>query len=585
LYNKIMPNQSLSKIFHEIALYLEMQNVDFKPQAYEKAAQNLETLSEDVEDVYKKGGLEVLEEIPGIGKGLAEKIEEYIKTGKIKEYGELKKKTPVEIAELIAIEGVGPKAVRDLYKHLKIKNLEDLEKAAKTGKIRELPRFGVKSEQKILESIEFLKKSNNRFLLGDIFPRVRNIKNRLRELKSAEKVEACGSIRRQKETIGDVDFLVASDNPKEIMDFFVSLPGVVKVWGKGATKTSVRTRNGFDMDIRVVPKESFGAGLQYFTGSKEHNIVLRKIAIDKGLKLSEYGLFRGAKMLAGETEEEIYHLLGMDYIEPELRENQGEIEAAIKSKLPELIELSDIKGDLHCHSHWGADAYGRTGKKIIEEMAKEAIALGYEYVGISDHTKFLHIEHGLDEKQLAEQRKYIDKLNSKFQIQNSKFKILRGCEANIMADGSIDIKDESLAKLDYVIAGVHSQMKMTKEKMTERIIKAMKNPHVDIISHPTGRILKQRDEYEIDFDKILTVAKETGAILEINANPYRLDLNDKNIRKAKEIGIKMIINSDAHQPEQMRFMEYGVSQARRGWAGKGDIINVWPADKMLSMLK
>ena len=580
-----MLNQELSKIFHEIALYLEMQNVDFKPQAYEKAAQNLETLSEDVEEIYKKGGLGVLEEIPGIGKGLAEKIEEYIKTGKIKEYGELKKKTPVEIAELIAIEGVGPKAVRDLYKHLKIKNLEDLEKAAKTGKIRELPRFGVKSEQKILESIEFLKKSNNRFLLGDIFPRVRNIKNRLRELKSAEKVEACGSIRRQKETIGDVDFLVASDNPKEIMDFFVSLPGVIKVWGKGATKTSVRTRNGFDMDIRVVPKESFGAGLQYFTGSKEHNIVLRKIDIDKGLKLSEYGLFRGAKMLAGETEEEIYHLLGMDYIEPELRENQGEIEAAIKSKLPELIELSDIKGDLHCHSHWGADAYGRTGKKIIEEMAKEAIALGYEYVGISDHTKFLHIEHGLDEKQLAEQRKYIDKLNSKFQIQNSKFKILRGCEANIMADGSIDIKDESLAKLDYVIAGVHSQMKMTKEKMTERIIKAMKNPHVDIISHPTGRILKQRDEYEIDFDKILTVAKETGAILEINANPYRLDLNDKNIRKAKEIGIKMIINSDAHQPEQMRFMEYGVSQARRGWAGKGDIINVWPADKMLSMLK
>ena len=580
-----MLNQSLVKIFHEIALYLEMQNVAFKPQAYEKAAVNIETLSEDVDDVYKKGGLEALEQIPGIGKGLAEKIEEYIKTGKIKEYGELKKKTPVEIAELISVEGVGPKAVRDLYKHLKIKNLKDLEKAAKTGKIRELPRFGVKSEQKILESIEFLKKSNNRFLLGDIFPRVRNIKNRLRELKSAEKVEACGSIRRQKETIGDVDFLVASDNPKEIMDFFVSLPGVIKVWGKGATKTSVRTRNGFDMDIRVVPKESFGAGLQYFTGSKEHNIVLRKIAIDKGLKLSEYGLFRGAKMLAGETEEEIYHLLGMDYIEPELRENQGEIEAAIKSKLPELIELSDIKGDLHCHSHWGADAYGRTGKKIIEEMAKEAMALGYEYVGISDHTKFLHIEHGLDEKQLAEQRKYIDKLNSKFQIQNSKFKILRGCEANIMADGSIDIKDESLAKLDYVIAGVHSQMKMTKEKMTERIIKAMKNPHVDIISHPTGRILKQRDEYEIDFDKILAVAKETGAILEINANPYRLDLNDKNIRKAKEIGVKMIINSDAHQSEQMRFMEYGVSQARRGWAGKGDIINVWPADKMLSMLK
>ena len=596
-----MLNQSLVKIFHEIALYLEMQNVAFKPQAYEKAAVNIETLSEDVDDVYKKGGLEALEQIPGIGKGLAEKIEEYIKTGKIKEYAELKKKTPVEIAELIAVEGVGPKAVRDLYKHLKIKNLKDLEKAAKVGKIRELPRFGVKSEQKILEGIEFLKKSGSHFLLGEIFPRVRNIENRLRELKGVEKVEACGSIRRQKETIGDVDFLVASDNPEKVMDFFVSLSGVVKIWGKGATKTSVRTRNGFDMDIRVVPKESFGAALQYFTGSKEHNIILRKIAIDKGLKLSEYGLFRGAKMLAGETEEEIYEKLGLQWIPPELRENQGEIELAQKGKLPKIIELSDIKGDLHCHSHWqnadlrglNADLRGiNKGKEMINKYVKEAMALGYEYVGISDHTKFLHIEHGLDEKQLAEQRKEIDKINVRCQtlpagrqVLDVKCRVLHGCEANIMADGSIDISDEALAKLDYVIAGVHSQMNMSKEKMTERIIKAMKNPHVDIISHPTGRILKQRDEYEIDFDKILAVAKETSTILEINANPYRLDLNDKNIRKAKEIGVKMIINSDAHQSEQMRFMEYGVSQARRGWAEKEDIINAWPADKMLSMLK
>ena len=574
-----MPNQEFSKIFHEIALYLEMQGVAFKPQAYEKAAVNIEMLSEDVEDVYKKGGLEALEQIPGIGKGLAEKIEEYIKTGKVKEYAELKKKTPVEIAELIAVEGVGPKAVRDLYKHLKIKNLKDLEKAAKAGKIRGLPRFGVKSEQKILEGIEFLKKGGSRFLLGDILPRVKNIENRLKELKDVEKVEVCGSVRRRKETIGDIDFLAVSDNPKEIMDFFVSFSGVVKIWGKGATKTSVRLKEGYDMDIRVVPKKSFGAALQYFTGSKEHNIVLRKIAIEKGLKLSEYGLFRGLKMIAGGVEEEIYEKLGLDWIPPEIRENQGEIEMALKNQLPKLVELKDIKGDLHCHSHWGA------GKRLIEEIVEEAIKIGYEYIGISDHTKFLAIEHGLNEKQLAEQRKEIDKINVRRQTSGIKCRILQGCEANIMSDGSIDIKDESLKKLNYVIAGVHSQMKMTKNEMTKRIIRAIENPNVDIISHPTGRILKHRDEYEIDFDKILKVAKKTGTILEINANPYRLDLNDKNIRKAKEIGVKMIINSDAHHKDQLNLMEYGVSQARRGWAEKKDIINCWKVEEMLDMLK
>ena len=415
--------------------------------------------------------------------------------------------------------------------------------------------------------------------MGDILPRVKNIENRLKELKDVEKVEVCGSVRRRKETIGDIDFLAVSDNPKEIMDFFVSFSGVVKIWGKGATKTSVRLKEGYDMDIRVVPKKSFGAALQYFTGSKEHNIVLRKIAIEKGLKLSEYGLFRGLKMIAGGVEEEIYEKLGLDWIPPEIRENQGEIEMALKNQLPKLVELKDIKGDLHCHSHWGA------GKRLIEEIVEEAIKIGYEYIGISDHTKFLAIEHGLNEKQLAEQRKEIDKINVRRQTSGIKCRILQGCEANIMSDGSIDIKDESLKKLNYVIAGVHSQMKMTKNEMTKRIIRAIENPNVDIISHPTGRILKHRDEYEIDFDKILKVAKKTGTILEINANPYRLDLNDKNIRKAKEIGVKMIINSDAHHKDQLNLMEYGVSQARRGWAEKKDIINCWKVEEMLDMLK
>lgn len=584
-----MTNQDLAKIFYEIAQYLEMEGdataVPFKSIAFKRAAINLEALDADAEDIYKKGGLKALMEIPGVGEGIAKKIEEYLKTGKIKELTLLKKKTPVDFGELSGVEGLGPRKISILYRVLGIKNLKDLEKAAKARKISPLFGFGEKTEKNILEGVEFLKRSRGRFLLGEILLKVKKIEEALKNLKETGKVEACGSVRRKKETIGDVDFLAASDKPKEVMDFFVSLPGVVKIWGKGGTKASVRTKDGFDMDIRVVPKKSYGAALQYFTGSKEHNIALRKIAINNGLKLSEYGLFHGSKIIAGDSEEKIYEKLGLDWIPPELRENQGEIEAALRQAqskqngLPKLIELKDIKGDLHYHSGWDG------GSESIEEMAKAAIAMGYEYIGVSDHTKFLRIEHGLDEKQLTRQRKEIDKINKQFIAHRLKFRVLQGCEANILADGLIDIKDEALAKLDFVIAGVHSQMKMTKEKMTERIVKAMKNPNVDIISHPTGRILKHRDEYEIDFDKILRTAKETGTILEINANPLRLDLNDKNIRKTKEAGVKMVINADAHHKEQLRFMEYGVFQARRGWAEKGDIINAWPADKMLKMLK
>jgi len=576
-----MTNQDLAKIFYEIADYLDMEGnaVPFKSIAFKKVAVNLESLNEDAGNIYKKGGLKALMEIPGVGEGIAFKIEEYLKTGKIKELTALKKKTPVDLGELMKIEGLGPRRIKVLYQKLGVKNIKDLEKVAKIHKIAPLFGFGEKTKKNIIEGIEFLKRSRGRFLLGEILPKVKKNEAALKNLKEVEKVEVCGSVRRKKETIGDVDFLAASNKPKKIMDFFVSLPGVVKVWGKGATKASVRTKDGVDVDIRVVPKKSYGAALQYFTGSKEHNIVLRKIAMDKGLKLNEYGLFRGAKMIAGKTEEEIYEKLGLRWIPPEMRENQGETEAALKKQLPKLIELKDIKGDLHCHSHWGA------GKRLIEEIAEKAMKMGYEYIGVSDHTKFLRIENGLDEKQLIQQRKEIDKLNDKLQTKNYKLKILHGCEANILVDGSIDIKDEALAKLDYVIAGIHSQMKMPKEKMIERIIKAMKNPHVDIISHPTGRILKQRDEYEIDFAEILRVAKETGTILEINANPHRLDLNGQNIRRAKETGVKMIINSDAHHKSQLNFMEYGVSQARRGWAEKGDIINCWSVEKALKMLK
>ncbi len=572
-----MKNQELAKLFYEIADYLEMDKVAFKPYAYEKAAIALEGMEEDVEDIYKRGGIKDLEEIPGVGKSIAEKIEEYLKTGKIQYYQQFKKRLPLDLEEIITVEGMGPKRAKLFYQKLGIRNVKELEKAAKAHKIAALEGFGEKTEKNLLEGIAFLKRSKGRFLLGEILPKVKEILDKLKALKEVEQISEAGSVRRRKETIGDVDILITAKNPKKVMDFFVQLPNITKIWGKGTTKSSIRLKEGFDVDLRVVSKKSFGSALQYFTGSKEHNIVLRTIAIEKGMKLNEYGLFKGKKMIAGWYENGVYKALGLSWIEPELREDQGELEAAQKEKLPKIIGYNDIKGDLHCHSAWDG------GANTIEVMAKAAQDMGYQYIGIADHTKFLRIENGLNERELLNQRKEIDKLNLKFK--NSKFRILQGCEANILSDGSIDIKDEALEKLDFVIAGVHSAFKMERSAMTERMIKAMRNPNVDIISHPTGRILKKRDEYQIDFDKILKVARETKTILEINAWPERLDLNEKNIKKAKEAGVKMVINTDSHDKNHMRFMNFGIAQARRGWAEKSDIINSQSLAKLLQYFK
>jgi len=580
-----MKNQELAKVLYDIARYLEMDEVPFKPYAYEKVALVLETMEEDVEKIYKQGGKEALLKIPGVGEGIAKAIEEYLKTGTIKIYEQYKKKLPINLDELTKVEGLGAKRARVLYKKLGIKNVKDLEKAAKSHKIAPLFGFGEKTEKNILEGIAFLKRDKGRFLLGEIMPTVKDIIEKLGSLKEVKKISTAGSVRRMKETIGDVDILIVSTKPAKVMDYFCSLSGIEKIWGRGSTKASVRMKEGFDVDVRVVPEKSYGSALQYFTGSKEHNIATRIIAINKGLKLNEYGVFKGSKMIAGRTEKEVYKAIGLLWMEPELIENTGEIEASLRQVqgklpgLPEIIGYKDIKGDLHCHSNWNG------GENSIKEMAEYAQSLGYEYIGISDHTKFLRIEHGLNERQLLTQRKEIEKINAKFKSQISKFRILQGCECNILPDGSVDIKNEVLAQLDYVIAGVHSAMKQDKARMTERIIKAMKNPNIDIISHPTGRLLQRRDEYQIDFEKILKVAKETGTILEINSYPERLDLKDTNIRKAKEIGVKMVINTDSHQKEQMHFMEYGISQARRGWAEKKDIVNTQLLERLLKFLK
>jgi DNA polymerase (family 10) len=567
-----MRNLELAKIFYEIADLLDMQGVEFKPRAYEKAARVLESLEKDVAEIYQQGGLRALEELPGVGKSIALKIEEFIKTGQIKDAQRLKKKCPVDIKDLTAIEGLGPKMIKVLYQKLKIKNLKGLEKAAKAGKIRKIEGFGQKSEENILQGIAFVKRTKGRFLLGLILPTVRGIIKDLEDLKEVQRVSVAGSVRRMKETIGDVDILATSDQPAKVMDFFVRMPEVVKVWAKGPTKSSVRLREGLDCDLRVIKKESFGAALQYFTGNKDHNIVTRRLAQNQGLKLNEYGVFKGKKRIAGRTEKEVYQAIGLPYIEPELRENAGEIEAALAGQLPKLISYNNIKGDCHCHTDWS------DGSQTIEGMAKAAQKMGYQYLAITDHVGQLKIAGGLDEKRLLAQMKEIDKINKKFK----NFKILKGCEVNIKKDGSLDIKDEVLAKLDVVVAAIHSSFKMDKEAMTQRLIRAMENPQVDIIAHPTGRVLFQREAYQFDFDKVLQVAKRTKTALEINAYPDRLDLRDVDIRKAIEAGVKLVISTDAHNENQLHFIELGLATARRGWAEKKDI---WNTQSITDLLK
>ncbi len=560
-----MKNLELAQIFGQMADLLEMKEEDtfFESRAYRKAARVLESLEKDVGGIYQEGGLGALQKIPGIGRGLASKIEEFIKIGQIKAYQRLKKESPVDLDSLTSVESLGPRKIKILYKKLKIRNLNDLEKAAQAGKIKKLAGFGEKSEKNILQSIAFVKTGKGRFLLGLILPIVRQIIGRLDKLPQVEKVSVAGSIRRMKETIGDIDVLVTSPKPEKVMNFFVQMPEIVKVWAKGSTKSSVRFKGGFDGDLRVIKKQSFGAALQYFTGSKDHNILTRRLAQQKGLKLNEYGVWRGKKRVTGQTEKKVYQSIGLPYVEPELRNNTGEIEAALAGQLPKIIGYDEIKGDCHCHTDWS------DGMQSIEEMAKAAKKIGYQYLVITDHTKDLKVANGLDEKKLLRQMEEIDKINSRLRG----IKILKGCEANIRTNGAIDIRDEVLSKLDIVVAAIHSKYKMPKKEMTQRIIRAMENPNVDIIGHPTGRRIFQREAYQLDFEQIFKAAKRTKTALEINAQPERLDLRDVDIRKAIKAEVELVISSDAHSQVGLSLIELGIAQARRGWAAKKNILN------------
>lgn len=568
-------NKEISKILYEIGEYLEMKNIPFKPQAYEKAAYSVENLEEEICEIYKKSGIKAIENIPGVGISIALKIEELLKTGRLKYYEKLKKSFPVEIGKLSAIEGVGPKIIYKLYKKLKIRNINDLERAAKANKIAGISGFGKKTEEKILKSIGFLRKSGSRFLLGAVLPQARAIENQLRNIKEIDRINFSGSLRRMQETIGDLDILATSRKPKEVMKFFVSMPEVAHVYSKGETKTMVRLRNGIDADLRVVSDKIFGAALQYFTGDKRHNITLRVLAERKGFKLNEYGLWRGAKFIAGKTEDEIYKVLGMAVPPPEIRNDSGEIQAALQNKLPKLINYDDIKGDLQVQTNW------TDGENSIEEMAEAAENAGLEYIAITDHTKSLAMTGGADEKKLLKQIAAIDKIQKKF----SKLKILKGAEVNILKDGSLDIKDEVLAKLDIVGIAVHSHFNLPRTEQTKRITKAMQNKHADILFHPTGRLIQKRAPYDVDVEEIIKIAKETGTILEIDADPHRLDLKDEYIKKAVAVGVKMSIDTDAHSKMCFHYLEFGIAQARRGWAKASDIINTRPWPEMLKLLK
>ena len=561
-----MTNLEVAAILSEVADLLEIQGVRFKPQAYRRAAQAIETLPEDIADVARE---ERLDEIPGVGRGIAGKVREIVETGSLAYLASLRRELPVGVQELTRIEGIGPKKAAVLSRELGIRSVDDLEAAAKAGRIRDLPGFGEKTEQNILAGIEMSRTAKKRHLLGYILPVAREIEERLAGLASVRQVSLAGSIRRMKETIGDLDILATSTRPEEVMEVFSTLPGVTRVLARGTTKTSVVLATGVQVDLRVVEEGQFGAALQYFTGSKEHNIALRRLAIARNWRLNEYGLVDLAsnRMVAGEDEAGIYRALGLAWIEPELREDRGEIEAARAGTLPDLVGYGSIRGDLHVHTRWSEGAHS------VGEMAEAAAALGYEYIAVCDHAETLHIARGLSPERLADQMREIERINREG---GSSVTVLSGTECNIGMDGRIDLPDSVLADLDVVVASVHSGFRQPEREMTERVVTAMHNDHVDIIGHPTGRILLAREPYRIDLAAVFEAAAALGVLLEINAFPGRLDLSDVNARSAREAGVRFSLGSDAHSRENLRYMELGVATARRGWLTADDIANTRP---------
>lgn len=590
-----MKNNEIVRIFREISYLIQIADEDlntiYKVRAYEKAADIIENMSMSIEEIYLNEGIQGLKQIPSIGNAISSKIEELIQTNKISYYEELKKKIPIKVSEFSNMIGFGPKTMKILYEKLGITSIAELEKAASKGKISELKGFSKSKEEKIIKTIQLSKKIKNRYLLGELYPLIKKIEKKLNGQKNVRRCLVVGSFRRMKETIGDIDILIVTDEPEEVIEFFVSMPEIQEIKGKGKAKAFVELTNGIAVDLLVVPEESFGSAAQYFTGNKDHNISLRNLAISMGLHLNEWGLYnKKRRRIAGSDERAIYESLQLQYIPPELRENNGEIEYFTgrrnMPKMPlDLIEYGDLKGDLHTHSD------STDGVMSITDMALHARKkFGMEYIAITDHTKSLGLANGLNEKQLLNQIDKIQVLNDRLK-QNSisdtvaNFRILSSAEVNILKDGSLDISNNVLDKLDIVGASIHSNFSYSKDIQTNRLIQAARNPSVDILFHPTGRLINKREGYAVDIEKVIRVACETRTILEINSNYDRLDLRDEHIRMAVDNGVKLAINSDAHHPVHFAYLIFGIGQARRGWAKKTDIVNTLKVDSLLKSLK
>ena len=569
-----MKNQEIAKIFNDIADLLEIKGENpFRIRAYRRAALNLESFAENVAETPK----EKLLQIPGIGQDLAAKVEEYVKTGKLRSYEDLKREVPEGLGVLLSVPSLGPKTAKLLSDRLKVKNLDDLERLAREHKLIGLPGIKEKTEESILKGVEMLKRGMERQPLGKVLPIADDMVEHLKKRAPVNKISIAGSIRRWKDTIKDIDILATAGDSRAVMRAFVHLPHVKDILMQGPTKSSVIIHEGLQVDLRVVEEESFGAALAYFTGSKGHNIRLREMAVKAGLKMNEYGIFREKddKKMGGEKEEDVYRILGLPFIPPELREDTGEIEAAIEGRLPDLVTPGDIKGDLHVHTRRS------DGSHDFHELIEEARKIGYTYIAITDHSKGLGIARGLSEERIIEEKREIEAINKRLRG----FRLLAGVEVDIRSDGHLDFSDEILKQLDIVVASIHSGFRQTREQITRRMVSAMRNSYVSIIAHPSGRLLGERDPYDLDMKEVLKVAKETGTAIEINAYPLRLDLNDVHAKMAKEMGTKMVISTDTHVISQFNYMTYGVSIARRGWLEKSDVLNTMDYNALAKALK
>lgn len=566
-------NAEIAEAFTTLADLLEIEDANpFRVRAYRNAARTVSGHSQSMADMVAHG--DDLTELPDIGEDLAQKIQTLVETGRLPLLEEVEARTPAALSDLMKIEGLGPKRVKILYKELNICSIEDLKQAINNGKVHELEGFGEKSEALIKKHLEYFQHEKQRTKLPEAEEIAASLIQHLEKSHGVKKITAAGSLRRRKETVGDLDILVSIKKDSSVMQDFVNYDEVTEVISHGGTRSTVRLRSGIHVDLRVVPDISYGAALHYFTGSQAHNIAVRKLGVKKGYKINEYGVFKKDERIAGKTESEIFKFVGLSYIEPELREDRGEIQAAQKGKLPKLIDIKDIHGDLHAHTK------ETDGHNTLEEMANAAIRRGYEYLAITDHSQHVTVAKGMNKERLLAHIKAIDKLNEKL----DKLTLLKSIEVDILDDGSLDLPNDVLKHLDLTVCSIHYKFNLSRKQQTERVLRAMGNPYFNILGHPSGRLINERQPYELDLEKVMRAAKDSGCFLELNAHPDRLDLTDDNCLLAKEIGLKLAISTDAHSINGLDLMRFGIGQARRGWIEASDVINTRPLNQLKKLI-